>query len=151
MDAKVVARFWSCVERKGPTECWEWQLGKSDWGYGRFYPGKLKFLAHKFAYEVTKGPVPSGLYVLHSCDNRLCCNPAHLRAGTHLDNMRDMTDRGRARGPSRNPSARKLSAEQVERIRCAQGKTNLQLSKLYGVSENVISQIRRGKTYRDLL
>ena len=36
--------------------------------------------------------------ILHDCDNRRCCNPEHLRAGTHLENSRDAQARGRLRG-----------------------------------------------------
>ena len=51
--------------------------------------------AHRMAYEVAKGDIPEGMHILHSCDNPKCCNPAHLRPGTHQENMDDMQARGR--------------------------------------------------------
>lgn len=50
---------------------------------------------HRFAYHLTKGAIPDGMQVLHSCDNPPCCNPDHLRVGTSLNNARDMVGRGR--------------------------------------------------------
>lgn len=40
--------------------------------------------------------VPDGMHILHSCDNPRCCNPEHLRIGTHQDNMNDKVSRGRS-------------------------------------------------------
>jgi hypothetical protein len=51
--------------------------------------------AHRVVYESTVGELPVGMYVLHSCDNRACCNPEHLRLGTHEENMRDRAERAR--------------------------------------------------------
>jgi len=57
------------------------------------FRGKL-WGAHRVAFTFHHGREPQK-YVLHSCDNPGCCNPAHLREGTQLENMRDMNERGR--------------------------------------------------------
>jgi hypothetical protein len=67
-------------------------------GYGRLVINGKYVGAHRVAYEVSKGRVMEGLFVCHHCDNPPCCNPAHLYAGTHQDNVDDKVRRGRARG-----------------------------------------------------
>ena len=50
---------------------------------------------HRYIYEQAFGPVPKGLVVRHTCDNRMCINLDHLLVGTRLDNYNDMINRGR--------------------------------------------------------
>lgn len=59
---------------------------------GRF--GK-KWRAHRLVYSIYVEPIPEGLLVLHSCDNRRCINPKHLFLGTEKDNTQDMMAKGR--------------------------------------------------------
>lgn len=50
---------------------------------------------YKQIYLQSKGPVPNGAHLRHSCDNRRCVNPNHLTLGTAIDNNQDMIARGR--------------------------------------------------------
>jgi hypothetical protein len=50
---------------------------------------------YRRAYEIAKGPIPSGLCVCHACDMPLCCNPDHLWLGTYAENMADRSRKGR--------------------------------------------------------
>jgi hypothetical protein len=64
-------------------------------GYGAVSVNGVKTRAHRLAYELSNGPIPAGKMILHSCDNRRCVNPAHLRPGTAQENWEDALTRGR--------------------------------------------------------
>ena len=87
-------KFLSLI-KKSPG-CWKW-VGpiKIDSGYGRFYIDGRYYPAHRVSYEHFKGPIRSGMHVMHLCDNPICVNPDHLKQGTHQDNMKDRDLKGR--------------------------------------------------------
>jgi hypothetical protein len=84
----------------GKTDCWEWAACKSKSGYGKFSLGprgsERHFRAHRFSYELHKGPITKDMYVCHTCDNQGCVNPEHLWLGTAKDNLMDMSYKGRS-------------------------------------------------------
>lgn len=89
------AWFWARVASGGQDECWNWAGSKSKsraGGYGRFRRvGTGLVQAHRHAFEISGGGlIPPGFFVIHSCDNPSCCNPAHLRLGTCMENNQDM-------------------------------------------------------------
>jgi hypothetical protein len=88
-------RFKAKVAVCGPNECWEW-AGSISGGYGTYRYREKTHKAHRVAFAVETGSWPQGV-VMHTCDNPKCCNPAHLRVGTHQENMTDMKQKGRAR------------------------------------------------------
>lgn len=90
-------RFWRDVDKRGPDECWPWKRSTMRGGYGRFpVTSRNQQRAHRYAYELTHGPIPKDIVICHRCDNPPCCNPAHLFAGTHADNVRDRVAKGRS-------------------------------------------------------
>jgi hypothetical protein len=78
--------------------CWLWTGARFKTGYGGLRADNGRTVrAHRFSYELRRGPIPPGLDVMHACDVRLCVNPAHLSIGTRLDNMRDAVAKGRTK------------------------------------------------------
>ena len=93
---RLASRFWSKVDRRDATECWNWLAGVGRSGYGLFWDGEKVRTASRVAYLFAVSD-PGRMQVHHTCDNPLCCNPNHLWLGTHTDNMRDMAAKGRHR------------------------------------------------------
>jgi len=154
-------RLWRQINRRGPDECWLWTGSTATQGYGTLSRGdgtRKLVRAHRAVWEQFNGPIPErasyhGAVVMHTCDNRACCNPAHLRLGTQADNNRDMRNKGRSRGPEQrgetNPNAR-LTAELVRLFR-ASPKTCTALAHEHGCDISTVAGIRRGRTWRHLL
>lgn len=93
------------IKRVG--ECWEWTGSKTmnGEGYGEYFSRGEKVRMHRLSYQVFNGPIPDGLFVLHKCDNKKCCNPSHLFVGTHRDNMIDAGKKGLT-GMQKHPESR---------------------------------------------
>ena len=175
MREALEVRFWAKVDRSQPEGCWLWTATRSR-GYGRFSVGGRLVRAHRFAWELTQGPVTNGLHVLHRCDTPACVNPSHLFLGTPMDNAHDRDAKGRQRTPkgedhylrirSRlNPRPKpplrgrargerggnaKLTEADVRAIRDARarGESQATLSKRYGVGQTTVSAIVRGRIWR---
>lgn len=103
-----IKRFWSHVEIKGDSNCWNWN-GMKDVGYGLFRivdktrkRGKRIIRSHQVSYFLSTNNWPVGFCVCHSCDNPSCCNPKHLWIGTDKDNARDRNKKGRVASGCRN-------------------------------------------------
>jgi len=120
---RAVASFWSKVDRSaGEDGCWPWLYSTTGSGYGQVNMGRNQgpsLRAHRVAYTLHYGSIPDlpngkkhGSCILHTCDNRLCCNPKHLVAGTQADNIADMKRKGRLVVTPRlsAENARKLAA-----------------------------------------
>jgi hypothetical protein len=93
----TVDRFWEKVQK---TEtCWLWTGSKRYKGYGaigyRVNGKNVNDRAHRFSYRLHIGPIPTGLFVLHTCDTPACVNPEHLFLGTNEDNVHDMMAKGK--------------------------------------------------------
>lgn len=143
MNAQVTAH---------PDRCWIWQKATNEHGYGVLGIKGKPQLAHRIAWQLTNGrPAQIDLKVLHSCDNPPCCNPNHLREGTHQDNVDDREGRGRWGGSigEAHPQA-VLTVETVRQIKyyLAQGDRLSVISKKTGATVNSIYPIKKGKTWK---
>lgn len=168
----VAARFWSRVDKRGPDECWPWRGALLN-GYGNFAIGgrgcpvvnasRIALALHTGLYH--DGAIGTELYCLHSCDNRACVNPSHLRWGTCLDNIRDMVERGRhARGAThhwvlhpetipRGEARSRLRAEQVTAAReeYARGGVSQQtIAERLGIKRSSFEDIVHRRTWKHI-
>ena len=122
--------FMSRVTKKD-SGCWEWRgclRGKS--GYGAVKHNGKTMDAHRLSWILHNGTIPDNLFVLHTCDNRICVNPTHFLLGTPKNNYDDAVLKGRIipGRPHKHPS---LSAYKRRKCRCDEcvilHKTSLQL------------------------
>ena len=128
------------------TKCWEWTASLAN-GYGQlmmiFENGNRPVVAHRVAWQLYRGSIPIGLFVLHKCDNPKCVRPAHLFLGTQKDNIHDMINKDRVSYGEKHYCT-KLSFEEVENIRSSQLKTT-DIAKIYGISQSYASRLRNYK------
>lgn len=141
-------RFWNKVQIADDSSCWPWTATKIRKGYGRFNLKGENLLAHRVAWELSKGKIPSGLHVLHRCDNPSCCNPTHLFLGTNNDNVKDKINKGRLRQGVDLPYS-KLTAEEIIAIRNSD-KTQRWLAEHYNVGAATICNIKNRRTYKNV-
>ena len=148
--ANSVDVFWSRVDKSdGPTACWPWRgnVYHRRGGYGYFSLHCKVWKAHRLAFALAKED-PSGLHVLHKCDNPVCCNPDHLFLGSDADNMADKVRKGRQNRGDTSPVA-KLTSSQVGEIkrRLSAGEKPAQIAPAYGVSKWAIYTIAQGRNW----
>jgi len=115
------------------SPCWIWQHGRAKAGYGLIKERGTIVTAHRVYYRRFKGEIPEGLQLDHLCRVRECVNPDHLEAVTNAEN-------------SRRGWMTRLKREQVERVRllASVGVRNVEIAKIYNMSETHIGNIVRG-------
>lgn len=146
-------RFWPKADIKSDKECWNWTGGINFHGYGRFFmPGLGRVPAHRMAYLFSTGEIiPDGLVVMHTCDNRRCVNPGHLRLGTVADNNQDRGRKKRGREHRQkgddNPGTKIKDAE-LPRIFLLreEGWSQQKIANEFSVSQAQISKILLGQS-----
>lgn len=83
----LAERLWRWVDKS--DGCWTW-TGASSRGYGRIDSGPPEhrsLRAHRVAYELLVGPIPTGMVLDHLCRNTLCVRPTHLEPVTSYVNV----------------------------------------------------------------
>lgn len=143
-------RFWSKTKRAG--DCLEWQGARDKDGYGicRYVvDGQRVDSPHRMAFYLANGYFPE--VVRHRCDNPPCCEPAHLRKGTHAENIRDKMARKRqAKGAA--VAGVSLTEAEVRRIKSMQsnGKDRPAILKAIGHSPSAVRHVLDGHTWKHI-
>lgn len=135
--------------------CWLFTGAVHRDGYGCInVSGKRKAWAHRVAWQVAHGPIPTGKLVCHTCDVRCCVNPDHLFIGTNDDNVNDMLRKQRHARGERNGLS-KLTENAVAEIRALYASRTpgkkwglAELSRKHGVRQTTIDAAAKGKTWR---
>lgn len=142
-------RFW---DRVIPDEsgCWNWSGYRNEKGYGRLKIDRRRILAHRYVDELLRGPMPAGLEIMHSCDNRACVRPEHLVRATHKQNMEDMAQKFRGSRGATHCRA-KLTPGEVRMIRefRAEGMKASDLGMKFGISVRHVYEICLGRSWRE--
>ena len=132
-------------EIKG-TRCWVWYGEVATKGTERRslfnVENKRKVYAHRVAWFIETGKWPEPC-ACHKCDNPECVRFSHLFEGTHLENMQDMSAKGRS-GNS------KLTPKEVGDIRkrLTSGETIIKVAMKYSVSPSTVYMINRGEIWK---
>jgi hypothetical protein len=151
MDERMIARFWSKVDRRGPDDCWLWLAYIDKVGYGRFGIGGGPERAHRVALWVATGERPLG-FVCHRCDVRACVNHRHLYLGNANTNHADMLSRGRrVNHVGQSHGRAKITNTEAAEILSLKGiRSQVQLAVEFGVAQTTISRIHRGSGWRNV-
>jgi len=83
------SRFDAQTARQG--ECLVWTGHQNGYGYAQFKLKGKSVAVHRYAYERHVGPIPEGMQIDHLCHNRVCVEPAHLRAVTNKQNLENVS------------------------------------------------------------
>lgn len=163
----IADRFWEKVNK---TEvCWLWTAHVNNHGYGEIHlksGNSTVEYAHRISWMIHFGEIPSGMEVLHSCDNPPCIRPDHLFLGDQKRNLNDAISKGRmpilvngsgAKGELHGMA--KLTEEQVIDIRNryisgvnqSNPSNRRELAEEFGISPNHVWQVKKGKVWKHLL
>ncbi len=122
--------------------CWIWQRAANNKGYGVCAVGRGMRLAHRMAYAIVHGPIPTGISVLHHCDTPLCINPDHLFLGTQMDNVHDAMQKGRHKNPPLNAHYRKSNPQRGSKSK------NAKITE--AIAKHIMLERMTGRNFTDL-
>ncbi len=142
----ALLRLRSNAERDAQTGCLVWKGVLWGSGYGGLGYKGVRYMAHRLSWLAHRGPIPDGLFVCHSCDNRACIEISHLFLGTAQDNATDMIRKGRARllGAARLTEA---DVADIKR-RLADGQSAGSIAKLKSLSYSSVYYIKSNRIWR---
>lgn len=135
------------VAKAKVNDCWLWKANKRN-GYGLFSLSGTTINASRMAWMIANGPIPKGLCVCHTCDNRACVNPRHLWLGTIAENNADKAAKGRSSWGEKNPNSKLMEEDILDiRQRLTVGESQASIARYFKVSNTMISNIRTKKSW----
>jgi hypothetical protein len=165
IHGSIEKKFAIRSQNRNENGCWIWSGSKDPDGYGNIRDGQKMKRAHRVSWELHNGPIPSGVHILHKCNNPSCVNPEHLKLGNHTENMQDRKANGRpwhsdnhkelmrekmkgraiTWGAKLSEALKKLTPEQCLDIlsRTAKGEKAINLAAEFGVHRTTISKIKK--------
>lgn len=151
-DLSYKSRFLSKIELNNQNGCIEWKSAVKA-RYPMFGLSQNKQVkAHRYAYFLENGEFDPKKWVLHKCDNTRCCNPAHLYLGDAKQNASDRVSRGREgdRNGIKNGRSKINDGSAYIIKNMLKGKSHKFVSGLYGVTPEMVSNIRRGLNWKHI-
>ena len=148
----ALERFQAKVFIDPVSGCWLWTgATESRFGYGKFRLGGASINAHRASWELFRGPIPAGMFILHKCDVPACVNPDHLFLGTQSENNKDRAAKGRTvsrRGEDNDMSVlREADVIEIRRLRLS-GLSGPAIAARFEVNHCAIYDILNGITWR---
>lgn len=137
------ANFWKKTDRSG--DCWIWTGARNLRGYGVHSIARRQHLAHRLSYQFSKGPIPSGMGVLHQCDTPACINPAHLFLGDQAANMADCAAKERTTSTINAQIVRSIVRARLN------GESTYRIAANHGIDQTTVSLIITGKHWKHLV
>ena len=150
-------RFWDNVDKGDGSGCWIWKGSILKNGYGRITHDSKTYKAHRVAWIIEHGSVPSDLCVCHSCDNPPCVRVDHLWLGTHTQNIADRHTKKRTANGKKIRNTVKLTEDDIRNMRALWDKEGVELKpgqrgglnycalgRIFGVSGSMARSIIKG-------
>lgn len=148
----IFPRFWSKVDVLKKNQCWEWRASLNPQGYGQISVKNKPMLAHFISYKYfnLEFKKKRGFCIDHTCMNRRCVNPNHLRYVTHkvncLENSNSISAQNKQKTHCKN--GHKFSKDNMIKLKSGWRKCricNQNDSKKHRQTKQKLEKMRKGR------